>query len=64
MAEHALRSGEVRRLMTVPGVNMQTAVAFMASVGDIRRFPTPRKLVAYLGLDPRRPAQGSPSGAS
>jgi len=32
---------------------MQTAVTFMAAVGDIRRFPTPRKLVAYLGLDRR-----------
>jgi transposase len=53
LAEHALASAEVRRLMTVPGVNMQTAIAFMASVGDIRRFPTARKLVAYLGLDPR-----------
>jgi transposase len=53
LAEHALASPEVRRLMSVPGVNMQTALAFMASVGDIRRFPTARKLVAYLGLDPR-----------
>lgn len=53
LAEHALASPEVRRLMTVPGVNMQTAIAFMASVGEIGRFPSPRKLVAYLGLDPR-----------
>lgn len=53
LAEHALGSAEVRRLMTVPGVNMQTVIAFMASVGDIRRFPSARKLVAYLGLDPR-----------
>lgn len=53
LADHALASAEVRRLMTVPGVNMQTAIAFMASVGDIARFPTPRKLAAYLGLDPR-----------
>ncbi len=53
LARFALRSPEVRRLMTVPGVNMVTAVGFLASVGDIRRFPTPRKLVGYLGLDPR-----------
>ena len=53
LARRALASPEVRRLMTVPGVNMQTAVGFMASVGDIRRFPSPRKLVGYLGLDPR-----------
>jgi hypothetical protein len=53
LAERSLASPEMRRLMTVPGVSMQTAVTFMAAVGDIRRFPTPRKLVAYLGLDPR-----------
>ena len=39
--------------MTVPGVNVQTAATFMASVGDIRRFSSPRQLVSYLGLDPR-----------
>ena len=53
LAERSLASPEVRRLMTVPGVSMQTAVTFMAAVGDISRFPTPRKLVAYLGLDLR-----------
>jgi transposase len=39
--------------MTVPGVNTQTAIGFIASVGDVRRFRSPKKLVAYLGLDPR-----------
>ena len=39
--------------MTVPGVNVIVAATFMAAVGDIRRFPDRRKLVAYLGLDPR-----------
>lgn len=39
--------------MTIPGVNVLTAAAFMASVGDIGRFSTPRQLVSYLGLDPR-----------
>ena len=53
LAERTLASPEMRRLMTIPGVSMQTAVTFMAAVGDISRFPTPRKLVAYLGLDPR-----------
>jgi transposase len=32
---------------------LQTAATFMACVGDIGRFPEPRKLVSYLGLDPR-----------
>jgi transposase len=53
IARLALDWPEVLRLMTVPGVNVQTAAAFMASIGDIRRFPSPRKLVSYLGLDPR-----------
>ncbi|MGH2579064.1 MAG: transposase, partial [Actinomycetota bacterium] len=29
------------------------AAGLMAAIGDIRRFPTPRHLVAYLGLDAR-----------
>jgi transposase len=53
IAKAALAWPEIQRLMSVPGVNVQTAATFMASVGDIRRFSTPRKLVSYLGLDPR-----------
>src|SRR5829696_2675529 len=39
--------------MTVPGVSLMTATTFIAAVGDIRRFADPRKLVGYLGLDPK-----------
>ena len=53
IAEHALGSEAVKRLMTVPGVSLMTATTFIAAVGDIRRFPEPRKLVSYLGLDPK-----------
>jgi len=53
LARQALASAEILRLMTVPGVNVHTAAAFMALIGDIRRFPTARRLVGYLGLDPR-----------
>ena len=52
-------SPELRRLMTVPGVNVICAATFLAAVGDIRRFPTSRKLVGYLGLDPRVHQSGS-----
>ncbi|MCA1698491.1 MAG: transposase, partial [Actinobacteria bacterium] len=41
------------RLMTIPGISVVTAIAMLAAIGDIKRFPTPRHLVAYLGLDPR-----------
>src|SRR5690348_793174 len=39
--------------MTVPGVNPICAASFIAAIGDPYRFMTSRKLIAYLGLDPR-----------
>jgi transposase len=59
IAREALGSPELRRLMTVPGVNVICAATFLAAIGDIRRFPTSRKLVGYLGLDPRVFQSGS-----
>jgi transposase len=53
IAQQALSWPEIRRLMTVPGVNLVCAASFIAAVGDPRRFITSRKLVAYLGLDPK-----------
>jgi transposase len=53
IALDALNWPDARRLMTVPGVNLIVAVTFLAAIGDIRRFPDRRKLVGYLGLDPR-----------
>jgi transposase len=37
IAREALCSLEIRRLMTVPGVNVIAAAEFMAAIGDIRR---------------------------
>jgi transposase len=59
LAETVLGSAEMRRLLTLPGVNAVTAAALMAAVGEIRRFPTPRHLVSYLGLNPRVQQSGS-----
>jgi transposase len=53
IAEHALASAEIKRLMTVPGVSLMTAATFIAAVGEIQRFGDPRRLVSYLGLDPK-----------
>jgi transposase len=49
----AISDADALRLMTLPGVSVVTAIALLAAIGDIRRFPTARQLVAYLGLDPR-----------
>jgi transposase len=48
----AVADDDVRRLMTIPGVDVTTASTLAAVIGDIRRFPTPRHLVGYLGLHP------------
>jgi transposase len=53
IAQQALSWPEIRRLMTVPGVNLIGAGSFIAAVGNANRFMTSRKLVAYLGLDPK-----------
>jgi transposase len=53
IAQQALNWPEIRRLMTVPGVNLIGAATFIAAIGHADRFLTSRKLVAYLGLDPK-----------
>jgi len=53
VAADALGTPEIKRLMTVPGVNVIAAATFLAAVGDIGRFRSTRQLVGYLGLDPR-----------
>ena len=53
IAEQALGWPEIRRLMSVPGVNLICAASFIAAIGNTNRFMTSRKLVAYLGLDPK-----------
>src|SRR5262249_53572884 len=71
IAKQALSWPEIRRLMTVPGVNLICAASFIAAIGNPNRFLTSRKLVGYLGPDPRvkqsakgqREAVGSQSAA-
>jgi len=53
LATVALGDPEIRRLMTIPGVDMAVAVAIKATVGDFSRFANANKLVSYVGLDPR-----------
>ena len=58
----ALGSADVKRLMTVPGVDATVALSIVAAVGDFSRFASPQKLVSYLGLNPRvRQSGGQPA---
>jgi transposase len=53
LAKHALASAEIKRLMTIPGIDVTTAATLIAAIGDIRRFDSAKRLVGYLGLDAR-----------
>jgi hypothetical protein len=53
IAQQALAWPEIRRLMTIPGVNLVCAASLIAAIGSADRFLTSRRLVAYLGLDPK-----------
>lgn len=52
IARQVLGDEDVRRLMTIPGVDVVTAATLVAVIGDVQRFPTSRHLVGYLGLHP------------
>ena len=59
VAVEAQGDEDVRRLLTIPGVDVTTAVTLVAVIGDISRFPSSRHLVGYLGLHPRVRQSGS-----
>ena len=44
------------------GLNLVTTYALVAIIGDITRFPSSRKLVSYLGLNPSVVASGNFEG--
>jgi transposase len=52
LARSALGDEGVKRLMTIPGVDMIVALAIVAAIGEAGRFDRPEKLVSYLGLNP------------
>jgi transposase len=59
IAKIALSSPEIRRLMTIPGIDVVTAATMVAVIGEIDRFRSARHLVGYVGLDARVRQSGS-----
>ncbi len=53
LAGIAAADRRVGHLLSIPGVGLVSALAMVAVIGDIARFPRPQQLVGYLGLDPR-----------
>jgi transposase len=62
LARGALADPNVKRLMTIPGIDMVVALGLTAAIGPIVRFSGPDQLVAYLGLNPsvRQSGEGRP----
>jgi transposase len=54
----AERRPQAVELMKQKGVGSVTALAFVLTVGPIQRFASSRKLVSYLGLNPREASSG------
>ena len=48
----------VTALQALRGVNLIVAVTFVAEIGDLGRFESPRRLMAYLGLVPSERSTG------
>lgn len=48
----------VEALRSLRGIDFVSAVTFVASVGDLSRFETPRQLMGYLGLVPSEQSSG------
>jgi len=48
----------VTALMAMRGIDLVSATTFLAEIGDLSRFQTPRELMAYLGLVPSEASTG------
>ena len=54
----AEKNENARLLMSQPGVGPVTSLAFVLTMGDVRRFPRGKQVASYLGLIPREYSSG------
>lgn len=48
----ATRVEDLKILRSIKGVGPNTAVPFLAEVGEVKNFTSSKKLIAFAGLDP------------
>jgi len=63
MAQEIVAEEALLRLTRLCGINLITLYGVAAAVGDVRRFPHSKKLVAYLGLNPSVSQSGNFEGS-
>lgn len=64
MAQDILSDAQGIKLVRIFGIRHITAYALMAIIGDINRFSNPKKLVAYIGLNPQTKQSGKTDKSS
>jgi len=52
IAKEAIQKPEVKLLMGFTGIDYYSAMLLASEIGDIKRFPSAKKLVSYAGLAP------------
>src|SRR5271165_4492507 len=58
VVEVAEKNEKARLLMTQPGVGPITSMAFVLTMGDVKRFQRGKQVASYLGLIPREYSSG------
>jgi len=58
IAKTACNQEDIRILITLPGIDFYSAMVIASEIGDVKRFPTQWKLVAYAGLAPTQHQSG------
>jgi len=53
LLRHASVEQDAQLLMTIPGIHVTVSIGVLSAIGDVRRFPTPGQMAAYLGVVPR-----------
>ena len=60
----ATRVEDLKILQSIKGVGPNTAVPFLAEVGEVKQFASSKKLIAFAGLDPSIHQSGKFLGVS
>jgi len=58
IADSPMYAASVKKLRAFKGISTLTAMLLIAEITDFRRFPTPRALMAFLGLIPSEHSSG------
>ena len=64
IAETVLKVKHVEKLLAIKGVGIITIAGFLAEVGDIRRFQSPKQIQKYAGLELVENSSGKHKGKS